>query len=68
LVIPFGVIVRDEFPDRSPHCYGVEHSGAAEMQLRPTRSLALSATISSPILIGSTVVCSSDAPSPSARL
>ena len=49
-------------------CYGVEHSGAAEMQLHTTRALVFSATISSPILIGSTVVCSSDAPSLSARV
>jgi hypothetical protein len=49
-------------------CYGVEHSGAAAMHLHTARSLALLATVSPPILIGSTIVCSSDAPSLSARL
>jgi hypothetical protein len=38
-------------------CYGVEHSGAAAMHLHTVRSFAFSATVSSPILIGSTVVC-----------
>jgi hypothetical protein len=38
------------------------------MHLHIARSLAFSATVSSPILIGSTVVCSSNAPSLSARL
>jgi hypothetical protein len=37
-------------------CYGVEHSGAAAMHLHTARSFAFSATINSPILVGSTVV------------
>jgi hypothetical protein len=49
-------------------CYGVEHSGAAAMHLHTVTSFDFSATVSSPILIGSPVVCSSDAPSLSARL
>jgi hypothetical protein len=48
-------------------CYAGEHSGAAAMHLQSARSFAFSVTVSSPILIGSTVVCSSDAPSLSAR-
>jgi pimeloyl-ACP methyl ester carboxylesterase len=60
--------LAQHYADRIERWYGVEHSGAAEMHLRTPRSLAFSATISSPILIGSTVVCSSDAPSPSACL
>jgi hypothetical protein len=39
-------------------CYGVEHSGAAAMHLHIAQSLAFSRTVSSPIFIGSTVVCS----------
>jgi hypothetical protein len=38
------------------------------MHLHTARPFAFSATVSSPILIGSLVVCSSDAPSLSAGL
>jgi hypothetical protein len=38
-------------------CYAGGHSGAAAMHLQTARSFAFSATVSSPILIGSLVVC-----------
>jgi hypothetical protein len=48
-------------------CYDVEPSGAGAMHLHIARSLAFSATVSSPILIGSTVVTARRMPHRSRR-